>query len=153
MHLQVGLYGPPQGLVVATMHLQVGKLCMGKKPKLKAPLVRPAWFSSDPQTRRRKIFLIRQWLVTTGYHYVTDLQHVNDRIFPLVLSPQMNFTASNESYSWPDYDDDAANDSSNSMCSIGPDPISQGCRYWIQGVLLSVVGFVGVLGNSVSDYN
>ncbi len=47
-------------------------------------------------------------------------------------------------------DQDAFSGNDTSMCSIGPDPVSEACRYWIQGVLLSFVGVVGFLGNSVS---
>ena len=41
------------------LYQRCNRMHLSSWPKLKAPLVRPAWFSSDPETRTRKIFLMR----------------------------------------------------------------------------------------------
>ena len=42
-------------------------------------------------------------------------------------------------------------DEEESLCSnLSNDFLSGQCRFWIQGILLAVVGSVGIIGNSVS---
>ena len=47
---------------------------------------------------------------------------------------------------------DNISSSNESLCSnmLVPDHVGEACKFWMQGVLLCVVGFVGFLGNAVS---
>ena len=46
------------------------------------------------------------------------------------------------------FDDD---DGNSTLCShLSSDDFSNGCQFWMQGIILCCVGFGGILGNSVS---
>ncbi len=39
----------------------------------------------------------------------------------------------------------------NSLCKfLEPDDVAKNCAFWVQGVLLAIVGAAGVIGNGVS---
>jgi hypothetical protein len=48
-----------------------------------------------------------------------------------------------------DFDDET----NSTLCSnLSSNDLSNGCQFWMQGVLLCVVGFGGVIGNSVTKF-
>ena len=52
-----------------------------------------------------------------------------------------------------DVTDDVTDDSNSTLCSnLSSNDFSNGCQFWMQGVLLCFVGFGGVIGNSVRLY-
>ena len=47
--------------------------------------------------------------------------------------------------------DDFDDENNSTLCShLSSDDFSNGCQFWMQGIILCCVGFGGILGNSVS---
>lgn len=72
-------------------------------------------------------------------------------LFPVVIMSVVLSDAASDLISHLNETAESPPANSSTLCSnLAQDAITEGCRFWIQGILICVVGIFGIVGNMVS---